>query len=238
MENFLQTELPAIVWASLLAVVLGLYALKGGKSRNVSRGTLLGVLVGLATLARVLVALVLIIAGVGSFFVGRKLQEFPILQGRDPVGVVQVWWTRGDTATMLNISRTDDPLTQNDDLVQIPGVTWGVRTEVINWPTWGATLGLRPIYRLKDLVAWSPGQPPREVFARPMPHSNLSSWNQILTYARHVPGFPPVQHLMTRQVTAAENVIYRMVMTSEGLEINEENTRPAPLLPTAPGEQT
>jgi len=234
MNTFLQTELPEVVWASLLAVVIGLYMLKGGRKRP--SGAASSVLLGLAAAVRVLVALVLIAAGVGSFLIGRKLQEFPILQGRDPVGVVQIWWTRGDSGTMLNVSRTDDPLIQGEELIQIPGSTWGMRAEVIRWPAWGKTLGLRPIYRIKDVVAWDQRQNPPAAFVRGLPHSRLATWNQLLTYGPRLPGFPPVEEVATRRVTAAENTIYRLVMTPEGLEINEEYTRPTPLLPPTASE--
>lgn len=235
MEPFLQTELPAIVWASLLAVVVGLYALKGGKKRSGTQGKTAIILGGLATLIRVIVAVVLIAAGVGSFLVGRELQQFPILEGRHPVGVVQIWWTRGDTATMLNVSRSDDPFAQAEELVQIPGSLWGLRAEVINWPSWGATLGLRPIYRLKDLVAWEPG-PTAALFSHAMPHSRQTVWNRLLTYGPRLPGFPPVQELGSRRASAAENTIYRLVITPDALEINEEITRTSPLLRMPTGE--
>ncbi|MBN1426568.1 hypothetical protein JXA88_18625 [Candidatus Fermentibacteria bacterium] len=238
MDTFLQTELPAIVWASLLAVVVGLYALKGWKRREGSHGAAVGILLGLATLVRVAIAVALIAVGVGSFLVGRELQHFPILEGRHPVGVVQIWWTRGDTATMLNISRSDDPFAQAEELVQIPGSSWGVRAEVISWPTWGATLGLRTIYRIKDVVAWEQGSTAPVVFSHAMPHSRQKTWNHLLTYGPYLPGFPPVEVIASRRTSAAENTIYRLVMTPEALEINEEITRAPPLLRMPAGEET
>lgn len=237
MDTFLQTQLPAVVWASLLAVVIGLYVLKGGKRRPADRGVAGSFLAALATIARVLVGGVLIAAGIGSFLVGRRLQELPILRGRDSVGVVQVWWTRGDSGAMLNLSRTDDRGAQGGELIEIPSTTWGLRAEVIRWPTWSATLGLRPVYRMKDLVAWDERETPARLFVRPLPYSRLDLWNQILKYGPRLPGFPAIEEMATRRVRAAENTIYRLVVTPQGFEINEEYTRVTPDLSGQSGGQ-
>ncbi len=234
MSTFLQTNLPEVVWASLLAVVIALYVLKGGKRRSLRSGGP-SVLAALVTLLRVVVAAVLIAAGVGSFLAGRKLQEFPILSGRDTVGVVQILWTRGDSAAMLNMSRTDDPLARGEELVQIPGLAWAVHAQVIRWPSWGSVFGLRPIYRLEELVAWDRTGKGQPQFVLALPHSKLATWNAILTYGPFLPGFPPIEKMVSRTAVAAEYTIYRIVVSPEGLEIHEEHTRPASLVP-APAE--
>lgn len=232
MDTFLQTRLPAVLWASLLALVLGLSLLRGHKGP--SRGGMGAFLASLVGLVRVLLGLALVALAVLSFLVGRELQAFPILETRHQVALVQVWWTREDSSSMLSIRRMDDPQSARDEMVQIPGRAWAMRAQVIRWPSWASPLGFRPIYRLKDLVVWDYRDPSRQQ-AIPLTYSLESRWDRVVRYAPLLPGLPPVEECYSRKAQASEGTIYRVVLTPGGLEINEEYTKPPVVAPGGTG---
>lgn len=235
MDSFLQTDLPAIVWASFLAVVIGLYVLKVGRSGSSERRSFpVRLLMGLGRLVKVLLAITLIAAGIASFFLGRELQNFKTLGERTVISKVQIWWMRSDSAgghTMLSVSREDDPLAQPNELVAIPTNYWAVGARVIRWPDWCSMLGFMPIYRIAEILTWANPESATPDSMHTFMYSRIGFWKKILDYGPYFDGFT-VEEMRSRRVEATEGYIYWVTISPDGLKINEEYTKTVPLLPT------
>ena len=240
MDSFLQTDLPAIVWASFLAVVVGLYLLKiGRKGSREGRRLLARLFIGLWRTVKLLLAILLIVLGVSSFFAGRELQQFPTLGERSVVSVIQVWWLRPDSLggqTMLSVSRHDDPLAQANELVPLPSKHWAVRAHIIRWPDWCSILGFVPIYRISEILLWKNPDLAEPDSSHVFMYSRMNSWQHILDYGKYFDGFS-LEYMNSKRVTTSEGVIYRVAMSSNGIEVNEEYTKTVPL-PSEPLEKS
>jgi hypothetical protein len=238
MDSFLQTDLPAIVWASFLAVVIGLYVLKVGRkgSREI-RGFFVRLMMGVGRIIKVLIALALIVVGIASFFLGRELQNFRTLGERTVVTKVQIWWMRSDSMgghTMLSVSREDDPLAQPNELVAIPTNYWAVGARVIRWPEWCAMFGFLPIYRIAEIQTWEDPATATPDSMHTFMYSRIGFWEKILEYGHYFEGFA-VEEMRSPRVEAREGYIYWVTISPDGLKINEEYTKTVPRLP-APQE--
>ncbi len=229
MDSFLQTDLPAIVWASFLAIVVGLYLLKAGQKDAGERHKFgARFFIGLGRMLKFLVALLLMAIGVASFFLGRELQDYPVLDGKSTISVIQIWWIAPDS-TMLSVSRHDDPLAPSDELVNLPSKYWGIGVDVIRWPEWTKTLGLMPIYRLTEMLSWRDAAGAEPDSSYMFTYSKLDFWEKILKYGTYLDGFS-LEKMRSRTITATEGVIYRAAIDHQGIEIWEEVTKTAPLL--------
>ena len=240
MDSFLQTDLPAIVWASFLAVVIGLYVLKvGRKGSRERRGFPVRLMMGFGKLIKVLVAIALIALGIASFFLGRELQNFKTLGERTVVSKVQIWWMRSDSMgghTMLSVSREDDPLAQPNELVAIPTNYWAVGARVIRWPDWCGMFGFMPIYRIAEILTWAHPESATPDSMHTFMYSRIGFWDKILQYGPKFEGFA-VEEIRSRRVEAKEGYIYWVTISHDGLKINEEYTKPVPVVPDRQEEE-
>jgi hypothetical protein len=240
MDSFLQTDLPAIVWASFLAVVIGLYVLKVGRKRSGERrGFFMRFMTGLGRIIKVLIALVLIVVGIASFFLGRELQNYRTLGERTVVTKVQIWWMRSDSVgghTMLSVSREDDPLAQPNELVAIPTNYWAVGARVIRWPEWSTMFGFLPIYRIAEILTWEDPTTAAPDSMHTFMYSRMGFWEKILEYGPYFEGFS-VEEMQSTRVEAKEEYIYWVTISTDGLKINEEYTKTVPTLPSPQEEE-
>jgi hypothetical protein len=240
MDSFLQTDLPAIVWASFLAVVIGLYVSKvGRRGSRERRGLPVRLLIGLGRLIKVLIAITLIAVGIASFFLGRELQNFMTLGERTVVSKVQIWWMRSDSTgghTMLSVSRQDDPLAQPNELVAIPSNYWAVEARVIRWPDWCGMFGFMPIYRISEILMWANPESAKPDSMHTFMFSRMGFWERVLKYGSYFEGFA-VEEMRSRRVEATEGYIYWVTISPDGLKINEEYTKTVPALPRLQGEE-
>ena len=176
---------------------------------------------------KLLVAVLLMAIGVASFFLGRELQDYPVLDEKSTISVVQIWWIAPDS-TMLSVSRHDDPLAPSDELVSLPSKYWGMGVDVIRWPEWTKTLGLMPIYRLSEMLTWQDPSGTESDSSYVFTYSKLDFWDKILKYGNRLDGFS-LEKMRSRTITATEGVIYRAAVDHQGIEIKEEFTKTAPL---------
>lgn len=240
MDSFLQTDLPAVVWASFLAVVIGLYVLKvGRRGSGERRGFVVKLFLGFGRLIKVVIAITFIAVGVASFFLGRELQNFRTLEERTVVSKVQIWWMRSDSTgghTMLSVSREDDPLAQPNELVAIPTNYWAVGARLIRWPEWCSMFGFMPIYRIAEILTWSHPESATPDSMHTFMYSRMGFWDKLLEYGRHFEGFS-LEEMRSRRVEAKEGYIYWVTISPDGLKINEEYTKSVPVLPERQEEE-
>lgn len=229
MDHFMNTNLPGIVWASFLAIALGLFLIKGRRGAEEDRPSMIVQLFrGLMGALRLLIALALIVLGVGSFFFGRKLQDFMVLDGREVVLQASVMWMRADSVggkTMLNVSRHDDPLSSGNQMfVTLPSKDWAVRVHVIRWPNWAETFGFRPIYRITELHSWNEIETGEPDWAHPFPYSKQAIWDDILKYGAYFTGFS-IEEMDSRKISSSEESHYQIAISPQGIEIVEDVIR-------------
>jgi len=233
MDQFLNTNLPGIVWASFLCVAFGLFLLRGRSRTTETRPPIVVQIAWLIVgIIRTLIAVVLIIVGIASFILGERLQDFPKLSSRKDVAHVDIMWLHADSTggeTMLSLSRSDDPIASgNPVLIKLPKSTWVVRAHIIRWPKWAETFGFRPIYRLMGMLSWSGPIEGDPDWSNDFSYSRLGLWNDIVTYGSYFNGFA-IEEMDSRIVRTAEGTHYVIAMSRQGIEVNEEITQRAPL---------
>ena len=233
MDNFLNTNLPGIVWASFLCVAFGLFLLRGrGRTTETRPPFIVQIVQLIVGFFRTILALALIIVGIASFILGQRLQDFPKLASRKDVAHIDIMWLHADSTggeTMLSMSRSDDPIASgNPMLIKLPKSSWVVRAHIIRWPKWAETFGFRPIYRLMGIHSWEGPEEGEPDWSDDFSYSRLGLWNDIVTYGSYFNGFA-IEEMDSRIVRTAEGTHYVVAMSKKGIEVNEEITQRAPL---------